>query len=45
MLTALVNMPALAETEGEEEASRGQDRESKALDSTATQWSFQFAYQ
>jgi hypothetical protein len=44
-LTALVITPALAQTEGEEEASGGQDRESKALDSTATQWSFQLAYQ
>jgi hypothetical protein len=26
-------------------AGEGQDRETKALDSTATQWSFQFAYQ
>jgi hypothetical protein len=29
----------------EEEAGGGQDAETKALDSTATQWSFQFAYQ
>jgi hypothetical protein len=35
--------PAVAETE--EEAAGGQDRESMALDSTATQWSFQGAYQ
>ena len=34
--------PAVAE---EEPDSNGQDAESKALDSTATQWSFQFAYQ
>jgi hypothetical protein len=44
MLIALVITPALAEAEGEE-ASGGQDAESKALDSTATQWSFQLAYQ
>ncbi len=44
-LATLVITPALGETEGEEEASGGQDRESKALDSTATQWSFQLAYQ
>jgi len=29
----------------EEKSGGGQDRESMALDSTATQWSFQFAYQ
>lgn len=29
----------------EEKSDGGQDRESKALDSTATQWSFQLAYQ
>jgi hypothetical protein len=29
----------------EEKGGVGQDRESMALDSTATQWSFQFAYQ
>jgi hypothetical protein len=33
---------AIAQEEAEE---GGQDRESMALDSTATQWSFQFAYQ
>lgn len=40
----IVAWPALAETEAEP-AEGGQDRESMALDSTATQWSFQFAYQ
>jgi len=44
-LATLVITPALAENEGEGEASAEQDPESKALDSTATQWSFQFAYQ
>jgi hypothetical protein len=43
-LTALVAAPVLAETEEEKETG-GQDRESMALDSTATQWSFQLAYQ
>ncbi len=43
-LTALMAAPVLADTEGEE-AAGGQDRESMALDSTATQWSFQLAYQ
>jgi len=41
-LALLLCSPALAQDEGE---SAGQDRESMALDSTATQWSFQFAYQ
>ena len=45
MFNALFIMPALAETESEGEDSGGQDRESMALDSIATQWSFQFAYQ
>ena len=45
MFTALFVMPAMAQTESEGEASEGQDRESMDLDSTATQWSFQFAYQ
>ena len=33
------------ETEDEATSAEGQDAETKALDSTATQWSFQFAYQ
>jgi hypothetical protein len=39
--------PVSAQTEGDTgaEAEGGQDDESKALDSTATQWSFQLAYQ
>ena len=44
-LIAVVVTPALAEADEEEETSGGQDRESMALDSTATQWSFQLAYQ
>lgn len=34
-----------SEDEASEESEGGQDAESKALDSTATQWSFQLAYQ
>lgn len=39
--------PAVIQSEGEasEQSEAGQDAESKALDSTATQWSFQLAYQ
>jgi len=44
-VTALVLAgPVAAQDEGEG-AGGGQDDETKALDSTATQWSFQFAYQ
>jgi hypothetical protein len=35
----------IAEESPKEEAKAGQDAETKALDSTATQWSFQLAYQ
>ena len=45
VLTVLAVAPVLAEGEGDEDATGGQDRESMALDSTATQWSFQLAYQ
>ena len=37
-------VPAVAQDD-EGDAGGGQDAETKALDSTATQWSFQFAYQ
>jgi hypothetical protein len=45
VLLALAPGPALAQEEQEESPKGGQDAETKALDSTATQWSFQFAYQ
>ncbi|KPK21629.1 MAG: hypothetical protein AMK69_21445, partial [Nitrospira bacterium SG8_3] len=35
----------MSQTETTSDATEGQDRETKALDSTATQWSFQFGYQ
>ncbi len=37
--------PALAQENDDSVEDGGQDAETKALDSTATQWSFQFAYQ
>ncbi len=42
---ALLAAPAVALGQEASEGSGGQDDESKALDSTATQWSFQFAWQ
>ena len=42
----LVTMPAPAPAATQEQAeAEGQDATTKALDSTATQWSFQFSYQ
>ena len=46
--TTFTSLPVLAEdppSQAEGTAAGGQDAESKALDSTATQWSYQFAYQ
>ena len=42
---AVLAPPAVAEEGQQAGAPPAQDEESKALDSTATQWSFQFAYQ
>ena len=36
-------VPALAQTEGPDETTGGQSRESMAIDATASQWSYQFA--
>lgn len=41
----LFAVPAIAQDTDADAAAAGQDDETKALDSTATQWSFQFAYQ
>jgi hypothetical protein len=43
-LAVLPAAPAIAQ-EAEDASGGGQDAETKALDSTATQWSFQIAYQ
>lgn len=43
VMAVLMTAPVLVGAE--EESGGGQDRESMAMDSTATQWSFQFAYQ
>jgi hypothetical protein len=46
MLLAAAVFSSIAQAqETEENVSGGHDRESMAMDSTATQWSFQFAYQ
>jgi hypothetical protein len=44
VLTLLLATPIMAQDE-DGDAQGGQDAQTKALDATATQWSFQFAYQ
>lgn len=45
MVAILIAMSGIQATAQEEKSEGGQDRETMALDSTATQWSFQLAYQ
>lgn len=44
LLALFLVIPAIAQDE-ETDAAGGQDAQTKAMDATATQWSFQFAYQ
>lgn len=45
VIVLLLAAPAAASAQESDAASGGQDAETRALDSTATQWQFQFAYQ